>query len=139
MAFIPAATSCTAWLPVKAPKPATHESVCKRFQSFSAPLRASEYSTLTEPLMLITSSAVYGRVTPFHLALLSHSFLRAAALSCFVAIAFRLIIDLLINDCLQFNYCQNALRCTFCLLFLKMVSRNIRTKVPPPLWLPGLR
>src|SRR5580700_8200559 len=64
MAERPAFTCCTAWFPVTAPSACTYDCPCKRVHRRSAPRRASECSTCTEPRRRSTSSAVYGRVTP---------------------------------------------------------------------------
>src|ERR1700674_3193103 len=68
MAFNPALTCWTAWLPVMAPSAGMNGSPasCNRFQSRSAPWRARVCSIWNEPRRRLTSCWVYGRVIPRH-------------------------------------------------------------------------
>ena len=58
MAFSPACTACTAWLPLMQPSAPITVSLCSRLQNFSAPSRASECSMCTEPRRRTTSAAL---------------------------------------------------------------------------------
>src|SRR5580692_174808 len=64
MAFSPAFTCWTAWLPVMAPRAGTYESVCRRSQSRSAPCRARVCSMWRDPRRRSTSCTLYGLVIP---------------------------------------------------------------------------
>src|SRR6266487_2993045 len=64
MAFSPARTCCTAWLPVSAPSEATKSSSCRSCQRRWAPSRASVCSSWTLPRNRTTSSAVNVRSVP---------------------------------------------------------------------------
>src|SRR5208283_6022685 len=68
MAFNPALTCWTAWLPVMAPSAGTYDSAlsCSMFHSRSAPWRARVWSIWNEPRRRLTSCWVYGRVIPRH-------------------------------------------------------------------------
>src|SRR5215471_10113962 len=81
MAWRPARTCCTAWLPVTAPSERTKSSSWSSRRSRSAPSRARVCSSCTEPRSRTTSCAEYVRRTERQRELAPHSSLSSAACS----------------------------------------------------------
>src|SRR5262249_24417346 len=80
MAFNPACTCCTAWLPVSAPSAEMYCSCRNRYHRRSAPKRASVCSTWIDPRSFATCWLLYGRLIPIHLGFVCHSLVISAAL-----------------------------------------------------------